>query len=53
MLVCVQIKIQLIGYGSGLITHTDSSHEFYERKHYELDDNKKVSMAVEKSLISY
>lgn len=52
MLVCVQIKIQLIGYGAGLITHTDSSHEFYERKHYELDD-KKVSMAVEKGLISY
>lgn len=52
MLVCVQIKIQLIGYGVSLITRTDGSHEFYERKHYELDD-KKVSMAVEKCLILY
>lgn len=52
MLVNVQIKIKLIGYGAGSITHEDCSHEFYERKYHELDE-KKVCMALEKGLILY
>lgn len=47
MLVNVQIKIKLIGYGGSSITLEDRSHEFYEIKYHELDE-KKACMAIEK-----